>query len=465
MSSLLERLYLSAPPWLQNLGVTWYGWKVYRREYGRKFERLLAEFESHDRWSREDLQRYQDEQLATLIAHVYEHVPYYRRIMQERRLQPQDIRSVEDLPRLPVLTPDDIRTHFDELIADNVVRSRLHHGHTSGTTGSPLQFLYDDRVCLVKNVVDWRQKRWAGINPGDRMAFFLGRVVVPVSRSRPPFWRYNRVLKHLFFSSFHLSPDTLDIYFDKLGDFQPLAIEGYPSTMFILARYLLSRNQTFPVRAVFTSSETLFPQQREAIEQAFACKLFDFYGMAERVVFATECEQHCGHHLNSDFGVTEIVCGDDSAGTPGEMGRIVATGLHNYAMPLIRYRTSDITAVSRDRCACGRPYPLMAEVTTKDEDIVTTPDGRFVSSSILTHPFKPLASVRESQIIQEDRNHLVVKVVPRESFSDRDRRYLIDELTHRLGPEMRIEVVLVDRIPRTAAGKFRWVISKVPLEL
>ncbi len=105
----------------------------------------------------------------------------------------------------------------------------------------------------------------------------------------------------------------------------------------------------------------------------------------------------------------------------------------------------------------------MEDVTTKAEDIVTTPDGRYISSSILTHPFKPMHNVAESQIIQEDREHLVIKLITLPSYSEKDTQYLMDEFRKRLGDDMKIKIEFVDSIPRTASGKFRWVISKVPL--
>jgi len=444
--------------------VSGYGLKVYRREYGRKFHKALEEFEERQWWSAEKLLDYQNEKLTALIKHSYENVPYYRRIMKAAGLTPADIKDVDDLPKIPVLTRSDLKANFDDLVATNFKRSRLIKGHTSGTTGSPLEFLYDRYICLIKNVVDWRVKYDAGIKLGERIAFFLGRVVVPISRSKSPFWRSNYLLDHIYFSSFHMSQRNLQQYLERLKRFRPQAVEGYPSTLYIMARFLNSNNMKFPVKAVFTSSETLLPIQREAIENAFACQLYDFYGLAERVAFAGECSRHEGHHINSDFGITEILDGEGKRCSPGRMGIIVATGLHNYGMPLIRYKTSDLTSLRTEGCSCGRQFPLMEDVTTKAEDIITTPEGRYISSSILTHPFKPMHNVAESQIIQEDIENVRIKLVVLPSYTDADTKYLLNELSKRLGGSMKIEVEFVDSIARTSAGKFRWVISKVPLE-
>jgi len=465
MSTIIEEIYSHSPAFLQNIMVSGYGVKIYLREYGREFRRQLDQFNKYQWYNHDELRAYQDEKFCLLIKHCFDNVPFYRNFMKRTGIDPSDIRGIEDIGRFPVLTKDDIRENLHDMVATNIKSSDLIHGHTSGTTGAPLQFYYDKNICLIKNVCDWRQKQWAGINPGDPIAFFLGRMVVPLHRKNPPFWRTNYLLNHTFYSSFHLSTEHIASYIKHLRKSSPAAIEGYPSTLFLMARFLLSRNEIIPMKAAFTSSETLFPIQREAIEKAFNCRLFDFYGLAERTVFATECEYHEGHHLNSDFGITEILSNDNQPVRSGNLGFIVSTGLHNMGMPLIRYRVNDVTSIKSGKCSCGRHFPLMDDVTTKMEDIITTPDGRLISSSTLTHPFKPLKGVIESQIIQEDLNHITIKIVKDSAYTDEDSAHLIDELRKRLGNEMNIDLQFVDSIPRTAAGKFRWVISKIPLDI
>lgn len=464
MNELLQKVYDRCPSFIQNIGVSLYGLKIYRREYGKKFDKLFDEFEKRQWYSLAEIKEYQNEKLRIMIKHCYDNVPYYKKIMAERKLKPFDISSVDDLPKLPLLTRKDVKDNFSDLLASNMKRSQMIMGHTSGTTGSPLDLAWDRQICLYKNVVDWRQKKITGLSPGDRIAFFLGRFVVPLSWKKPPFWRHNWVLNHLFCSSWHMSQENLKYYLKKFRSFKPKAIEGYPSTMYILARYILTLGETMPLQAAFTSSESLMPYQREAIEKAFECRLFDFYGMAERVVFATECEVHKGKHLNMDFSITEVLDTDGNPSAYGELGRIVTTGLHNFAMPLVRYQTSDVTALIEKPCSCGRAFSLMESITTKDEDIITAKDGRYISSSIMNALTHHLTSIAEHQIIQEDRNHVVMKIVKLPSYSEKDTEYLLKGLKQSLGEGMSVKLDFVDSIPRTKAGKFRWVISKVPLE-
>jgi len=130
-------------------------------------------------------------------------------------------------------------------------------------------------------------------------------------------------------------------------------------------------------------------------------------------------------------------------------------------MPLIRYVTNDVSAMKRVACSCGRGLPLMEDVTTKAEDILALSDGRMISPSVLTHPFKPMHTVEASQIVQDDYDSIEIRVVPREGYSDADTQHLLREFRERLGEDVRVRVTKVAELERSRSGKFKWVVSKV----
>ena len=468
MNPVLSRLYGASPAFVQNMLLTGYSALLDRERYGGDYENYAAFFDRSQWFGRAELETYQDERLRELVRHAYETVPYYRRVFDGRGLKPADIRTRADLMKLPVLTKAEIRSHFADLISTSPGVSRLKPGHTSGTTGSPLQVCYDARVVYATYAALDRQYRWAGCRlarDGDRIAVARGNVIVPLARRKPPFWRRNRYHNQLLLSSFHMSRENLGHYFEELASFSPRVLDGYPSTLYLLAKHLRNEGRTFPLAAVISSSETLYDFQRETIEASFQCRVFDYYAVAERVAFATECEAHGGHHLAMEYGISEIVDDEGVPVAPGTPGRLVGTSLHNFAMPMIRYVTNDRTALRPGRCACGRALELMDDVTTKAEDTLTLRDGRLIPPSVLTHPFKPLNTVEESQIVQRDLDTVVVRIVPRPDYSKADSDHLVRELKTRLGSATDVRIELVDRLPRTKAGKFRWVVSEVPLGL
>jgi phenylacetate-CoA ligase len=373
-------------------------------------------------------------------------------------LQPRDFNSVEDLDKLPVLTKELVRERRASLMARRRARRDWLLGHSSGTTGSPLSVWYDRRTCIMTNAIDRRQKMWAGMTGRDWIAYLLGRVVVPVRQKGPPFWRTNWIHRQLWFSTFHMAPETLSSYAAELKRREVRFLEGYPSTLYVLAKHLVENRSSLPMRAVITSSETLHDIQRTCIEEAFQCELFDFYALAERAAFAGECERHCGKHIAEDYSYVEIVNEDGRRLSDGQMGYIAGTNFHNRAMPLIRYRTDDVASIVEEQCTCGRRFRRLGEVATKAEDIVVTPDGRWISPSVLTHPFKTVAGVEKSQLVQEEEDLLVLKIVAADSFNAKP---LLQALRERLGPEMHFRVELVSEIPRESSGKFRWVVSKL----
>jgi len=466
MNPRIKRLYDLMPVALQNLVLSGYSAILHKQRYGGRFDEFRRLFEESQWYSREQLEEYQRERLVSLVREAYDMVPYYRKLFDGIKLKPSDINSLADLPKIPTLTREQLKSHFHELVSSRYDERRLVKGHTSGTTGSPLEICYDpDTINATYACLD-RQFLWAGCRlerGGDAIAVVRGNIIVPLQQSKPPFWRYNHFHNNLLMSSFHLSPANLDAYFEELRRFRPKLLDGYPSNMYVLAKHLLNQGRTFPMHAVATSSETLYDFQREAMEKAFECHVFDYFGLAERNVFAVECDHHEGHHLCDEYGVTEILDRDDQPISDGLVGKMVATSLHNRAMPLIRYVTNDMTALKPEACSCGRGLRLMEDVTTKAEDILTLPDGRLISSSVLTHPFKPLNSVQESQIIQKDYDHVVVLVVPRDDYTEADSRHLVVELQARLGEDVTVEIQKVESIPRSKAGKFKWVISEVDL--
>ena len=460
--SRTEAIYRRSPVWLQNLLLNAHAMRVERHRYGARCRTELATYRQQQSWSARQMRDHQDHELRGLVEFAYGQSAYYRRTFDEAGVRPRDIRGVEDLPRLPLLTKDLVRQHGHEMMTSAAPRSGWLHGHTSGTTGTPLGVWYDQKTCVATNAADRLHRQWSGVRPEDWCAMLLGRVVVPINQATPPYWRANRVQRQLWFSSFHLSDATLPSYVAEMRRRGIQVIEGYPSTLFILANYLLRQGETMPMRAVISSSETLHAIQREAIEKAFACSLSDYYALAERVLFAFQCECRGDKHLVEAYGVAEVV---DEAGNPvpdGMPGYLVGTSLCNRAMPMLRYRTSDVTAIRTEPCACGRSSRRIRSITTKAEDIVVTPDGRMISPSVLTHPFKPLEHVAASQVVQDRLDHILVKLVPVDGYSAQEEAQLVTALRERLGPAVNVDVEHVRDIPREKSGKFRWVVSHVP---
>jgi phenylacetate-CoA ligase len=263
---------------------------------------------------------------------------------------------------------------------------------------------------------------------------------VPASQTRPPFWRWDTGEKRLLCSSYHLSTENLPAYAEAFEKYRPDFIHGYPSSLCLLDGYR--------PKAVFTASETLLDFQRQAIERAFGAKVFNWYGNTEMTCNIVECA--AGNlHYRLDYGVLELL--DD--------GTMIGTGLNNRAMPLIRYRVGDRATAKAGTCSCGCAFPMIERIDGRVEDYIRTPDGRFVGR--LDHLFKDAKHIREAQIVQTRLDEVLLRIVKENGF---DEKPVLSEARQRLGDAMRVRFEYVNAIERTAAGKFRFIVSQLPRE-
>jgi len=261
----------------------------------------------------------------------------------------------------------------------------------------------------------------------------------------------------LVMSSYHLAEKTALRYIDALSKYRVEAIDGYPSSIYALAKFILERGYKVPLKAIMTSSETLAPEQKLVIETAFNCFVYDYYGMAERIAAVHTCE-HGSYHVVPEYSLVEFLKTSNLAEDHYE---IVGTSLTNRAMPLIRYRIGDIAEVSHDKCSCGREYPVIRGIVGRTDDYVVTPSGRLVGR--LDHIFKGAQNLIQAQIYQPERDRIILRIVPDHSFSKHDADHILEKLGRRLGEDVKFEIENVAFIPRTSRGKIKSVISDVKI--
>ena len=289
-----------------------------------------------------------------------------------------------------------------------------------------------------------------------------GQLVVPIARARPPYWVWNAGMRQLYMSSYHLSAGAIPAYLDAMRRHGVTHVLGYASSMTTVAQAALEAGLRPPaLRVAISNAEPLLAWQRARISEAFGCPVRDTYGMAEMVLGGSECAEG-SLHLWPEAGVLEVLA--DAADVPrgaGETGRLVATGLLNPDMPLVRYDVGDrgARAPSGAACACGRLLPRLLAIEGRSDDVVVTPEGRRVGR--LDPVFKADLAIREAQIVQETRDRVRVLIVPAEGYGEDDARTVRQGLRERLGDSVAVTIETVPEIPRGAGGKFRGVVSRL----
>lgn len=455
---MLEKyIYKKSPIMLQNLFLTARGFLYNFLRQGMTFKKIFSELELTQYFSESKIKDWQDERLSLLVRHVYENVPYYNKIFNKLRLTPDDIKDADDFKKLPLLTKEDVRRNTKDLLASNVNRFFRAKAFTSGTSGKPLKLYRDLYSINFENAILWRQRKWGGVGLSDKIAVLRDNLAVPFNVKKQPYCRYSISEKKLFLSTDHLQEKNVQYYVEALENFRPAAIEAEPSCLYILSKFINKKGVSshFPsIKTIFTSSEMLLREHKELIEKVFSARIYDFYGNTERTAAIGMCEQG-NYHVLPEYGITEFL---PLRGSSGE-AEIVGTSLHNYTMPLLRYRTGDIAQLSDSGCTCGRKFKTIRNIKGRFSDFFISRDGRFIPGfySILAD----VDNVVESQIIQENLDRIKVRFVPAENFTRRDEKRIIDNARRYIKPEIELTLEQADGLIEGRAGKFRPFISHV----
>ncbi len=360
-----------------------------------------------------------------------------------------------ELEAFPYLDKSVLRRDHKQFISQNKP-SVVVKGATSGTTGTPLTILQDRHSVIREQAFVARQLAWAGYRKGDKRAWIRGDMVVPLSQKQGPFWRYSWFEQMIVLSSFHLTPKTMSSYLQAMVDFGVEVIQAYPSSIATLARYLEANQSYYPakLKSIMTSSESLSAEDRQVIETRFGCKVFDWYGLFERVAAIGQCE-HGRYHLLSDYSHVELLAAGD--------GRyeLVGTNFNNQYFPLIRYKTGDHVHLSENEaCPCGRVFPVIERIEGRIGDYLVGEDGQKVH--ILNHIPKGIAGIMACQFVQSERGQIVVKVVAdAEQFNQEQQKQLISNTQARLGSSLNVTIDIVSALERTANGKIRQAICTI----
>ncbi|EGR4173859.1 phenylacetate--CoA ligase family protein, partial [Vibrio cholerae] len=428
-------LYVRAPIWLQNimLSVRALSRKLVR-ENG-EMRAVLKEIQANE-YSKTQLAKYQQQQLQRVLENACQNVLFYGRLGLAN----------SPIQAFPYLDKTVLRSEHEQFISQ-MKPSVVVKGATSGTTGTPLTILQDMRSVIREQAFIARQLSWAGYRQGDKRAWIRGDMVVPLSQKQGPFWRYSWFEQMIVLSSFHLTPQAMPNYLQAMVDFGVDIIQAYPSSIAALARYLEANQTYYPakLKSIITSSESLSEEDRQVIETRFKCKIFDWYGLFERVAAIGECEHH-RYHLLTDYSQVELLdAGQDRY-------ELVGTNFNNHYFPLIRYKTGDHVHLSENEaCPCGRVFPVIKRIEGRVGDYLVGEDGQKIH--ILNHIPKGVNGLLATQFLQKDVNKITVLVVVESRVFDMTQEeILIKNTKDRIGKNICVEIVKVDSIPKTKNG-------------
>ena len=422
--------------------------------------RIKGQLEKSQWFSKEKILKNQEERLAQFIKNTYDNVPYYKQAFDQINLSPNDIETVGDLAKLPFLAKEEIKNNFKQLKSN--IAGPLKEFNTGGSSGSPLIFLLGNERVSHDVAEKWRATRWWDVDIGDKEIVAWGSPIELNSQDKIKLLR-DKLFRSLLIPAFDLNDEKLLGFIQKIREYKPAMLFGYPSVYELIAKYAEKYKicmDDLDIKVVLVTSERLYPHQREKIEAVFGCQVANGYGSRDAGFIAHQCP-HGGMHISAEDIIVEIIDSKGETLPDGESGEIVITHLGTSEFPFIRYKTGDIAAISKEQCSCGRGLPMLKNIQGRTTDFIVAADGTMMHGLALIYVLREINEVGEFKITQETLLETNVQIVPREGFSDENVEQIILGFKSRLGDDVIINVEVVEKIFAEKSGKFRYVISKV----
>ena len=425
--------------------------------------KYLRELERNQWLSQDELQHIAWQKLKRLLDHAYENVPFYRQRFQRMGITPENIQTRGDFRQVPLLSKDDIRAHGDDLIAQNYTKGRMQRDSTSGSTGIPIVVHHDHHYDPIGCATVTRSRRWFGVEPGDKVAWIWGR------RDDLPADTWSARLitafkRERWLNAFRVSDEEMQAFAEMLVEWQPDYLAGYATSVCFFAHHVFSHHITgIRLKAVETTAETLWPRQRQMIEETFNCQVFDNYSSHETGFISAECK-HSRMHIFCDVCYVEVLT-DEERPSEGESGEIVITPLYSYGMPLVRFRIGDVGVLDTEPCPCGRGLPVLHEIVGRVNSFITLPSGKYLHSRIFPTILDDILEIQQFRIHQSAKDELEILLKKGNRFGQETIDLVRTRATNLLGDEpVKISIRATDEILPTASGKYLIVSSDVPID-
>lgn len=410
----------------------------------------------NNQWKAPDkLRALQTKLLRTTIKHAYETVPYYNSLFKRHGLKPSNIRELEDINKIPILTKDLVKKAGTNILSTKYLHRKLLVNNTAGSTGKPL------------TTYRTMSTRYLGRANRFRIFFTNGfKIYDSITRLKyypPPkkFFHYLGINR-----CNHISYE-LDIpqQANVLQSLHPSVIDGRPGRLEQICRHLRDKGiKIIRPNLIFSDSECLFDYQRELIRNWLGVNPIDIYGSVEFGDVAWECHKHEGYHINSDLLHLQIIDPQNPSKEvkEGERGFIVISNFSNPAMPFLRYSIEDTAVPTNHHCSCGRSFPLLKEISGRVSGFLTLPSGNQIpGATTLSTVLRNYNEIEQYRAIQKNDGHLQleIKIEPDKTIPEQE---IINNLKNICG-DLKIQINIVNEIPKNPAGKFVPFMSEIKL--
>jgi phenylacetate-CoA ligase len=416
-------------------------------------------FEEMQWWPLERLLELQNEKLRETVRLAYNDTVFYRDLYERNGIGPENVRGLQDLGRLPIVTKRMLMRAYPDKCTRRVAAPWREY-FTSGSSGQPFGVRISDESMSMARALMLLRARFSGWDFGDgylQMGMTLDRGLVK---------RLKDILLNVsYVSAFDLSDKALDRCLAILEEKKHAYIMGYAASLYCIAKRAGDVGFNRKLRGIVSWGDNMFPRYRKEIERQFGCRVTDTYGCGEGIQIAAQCGCREGaYHVFMPHVIVEVV-NDEGRTVVNEGGKIVVTRLDAGTMPFVRYELGDVGSKSDwQTCPCGRGLEMLKSIDGRDTDIVTTPNGNRLIVHFFTGIFEFYPSVEVFQVRQERVKEIEIKIVPRADFSMGDWNKIREEIHEKGDPDLEIRLSLVREIPLERSNKRRFVVSTVKRE-
>ncbi len=424
--------------------------RLHKHKYPSRYE-LLQPLLQHQSLSPIQLLKKQQQDRANMLRFAVKHTHYYKE--RYAGLLPENLNEF-DFKRLPILSKDDVANNREAMLADTADKNNIRPGYTGGSTGKPLTFYYDTYKMELMRAGMCRSYMWSGWQPGERILNFWGAKQDIKAQTLKSYY-HDYIAAEKTIGAWEYGEAELHKWVDYIKNYRPVLLQGYASILADVASFIIEHKIRMPksLKGIYSTAEVLYDWQREAMQTAFNCKVYNQYGCREIPNIGVECA-HGNMHIFTDMVYLESVNIEHE-------DKLVITSLTNFLMPMIRYENGDNGKLKAGQCACGSAFPMMEMGVCRSNDFIKTRSGKKIAPSYFNRLLDGCSEIQQYQFIQTALDSLTLNIESASELKPDLLRGIREKISHDIDPDMHVEINYVNKLQRSKSGKHRFVICAI----
>ena len=427
------------------------------RYMGTEVMKYYAMIKDMFSWTPDEIRTWQNQRLRELIDHAYNNTEYYKNLFDHNGLTPSDIEDVHDLPKIPILTKEDIIKSPEKFIPKNISNIKYRNVATGGSTGDPLKYRIDIKSFSYVTAMRYYYLNRTGYRLGDKLLVLGGRSVFPTSKLSLKYKLYHLLSRRIFLSGVNMSDEIADQHLKILTKIKIPYIFGYTTAIYLLACRAEKRKLRFPwIKACLTTSEMLLDEYRQKIISAFECEVMDVYGAGDGGISAFESEPGI---YNVGYN---CIFENENGASDNNTGNLLATDLLNYASPFIRYRIGDqVSILDPEKAIHYYNGQVITKIWGRISDVIKLENGHILTGvGFATFIFSGL-NIKAYRIKKVGYMHIECDIQKTALFTKSEEDLIISAFKKQAGEECKITMNYVEKFEPLSSGKRNYFISNV----